>query len=93
MPKFQVAHVREQGVDLIIIPLQPTFAHRSQRQKQATIDELQARASAAGLAGTVVPVWRSGSIFNFVAPRSYHPFFKSIDWNWVSRNVNRQLFW
>lgn len=57
MPRFKIAHSREQGVDLIIVPLDDNFGYKSEADQVAAIDELQVRARSAGLAGTVVPVW------------------------------------
>src|SRR3954471_17591007 len=57
MPRFKIAHVKEQGIDLIIIPLDPSFGRKSPQDQRSVISELQGHAIAAGLAGTVVPVW------------------------------------
>ncbi len=93
MPRFKVAHIREQGVDLIVVPLDQSFHYKSEAQQTEVLDELQARATAAGLAGTVVPVWTIGSRMGFIAPRNWHPFFSSISWDDVLSNVNREIYW
>ena len=94
MPKFEVAHIKEQGVDLIIIPIEDSFRLKSQKDQDAAIAELQVRASSAGLAGTVVPVWDGGSgRMAFRAPRGFHPFFESINLAVVATNINRELSW
>jgi len=94
MPKYEVAHIREQGVDLIVIPLDNSFRFKSGQDQDAIVSELQARASSAGLAGTVVPVWdNGGGRMAFKAPRNVHSFFKSIDLRFVAANVNRELHW
>ena len=93
MPRFDVAHVREQGVDLIIVPLNDAFGHRSKPDQEAVIDELQVRATSAGLAGTVVPVWNSGGRMAFIAPHAWHPFFKSLSLAAVGQSINRELYW
>lgn len=89
--KFKIAHIREQGVDLIIVPLSSSFGQQSDADQQDAIDALQACASNAGLAGTVVPAWQQGGRVHFIAPSSWHPFFKSISWAFIQRNVNREL--
>jgi hypothetical protein len=94
MPKFDVAHIREQGVDLIIIPLDNSFRLKTQHDQDAIIADLQMRASSAGLAGTVVPVWDGGGgRMAFKAPPNWHSFFKSIDLSFVAANINRDLHW
>ena len=92
MATYDVAHIREQGVDLIIIPLRSSFEHRTQGEQDETLHYLQECASAAGLAGTVVPVWESsnGRIAS-LAPPNYHPFFRSINMDYVRANINRTL--
>lgn len=94
MPRFKVAHIKEQGVDLIIIPLESSFGSRVLRDQQAAIAELQARASAAGLAGTVVPVWDAGhGRMGYVAPHNWHSFFNSLSLNRIFTSINREIFW
>jgi len=93
MPQFEVAHVREQGVDLIIIPLQSSFGSKSTSDQNQIAAELQLRSRSAGLRGTVVPVWDSGGGMRFLAPQGFHPFFRSISIDFVARNINRKLSW
>ena len=91
MNKYKIAHIREQGVDLIIVPLDSSFNSKSTQTQSEFIDSLQGYASSAGLAGTVVPVWLVGRSMRFMAPQGFHPFFRSINWNWVIGNINREL--
>jgi hypothetical protein len=93
MPRFDVAHIREQGIDLIIVPLQSSFGTKSQLDQSQIIDELQVRANSAGLAGTVVPVWESGGRMMFIAPNRWHPFFSSINRQFVAANINKYISW
>lgn len=58
------------------------------------ISELQSRATSAGLAGTVVLVWdNGGGHMRFIAPVKWHPFFRSINLQFVAANINRELYW
>lgn len=91
METFEVAHIREQGVDLIIVPLAEAFDFKSVEEKRRITLALQVGARAAGLRGTVVPVWDSCGRMAFLAPQGFHPFFRSIDLGFVLSNVNRQL--
>ena len=94
MPTFKIAHIREQGVDLIIVPLESVFGQKSKSDQDLAIAELQARATEAGLRGAVVAVWDSGGgRMAFIAPPKWHPFFKSIDLSFVAANINRSLSW
>ncbi|HTA64664.1 MAG TPA: hypothetical protein VK753_04090 [Xanthomonadaceae bacterium] len=94
MPRYKIAHVREQGVDLIIVPLEDAFEHRSEPEQRQTISTLQVRARSAGLAGTVVPVWnQSNGCMRFIAPPNWHAFFKSLSLPLVCSALNRELYW
>jgi hypothetical protein len=94
MPHFKVAHIKEQGIDLIIIPLDDDFGRKTQAEQHGIIRELQMRTSSAGLAGTVVPVWDAGGgRMAFIAPPNWHPFFQSISLAHVAANLNREISW
>lgn len=93
MPKYKVAHLHEQGQDMIVVPLDGSFDRKTQADQSAFVAELQARAAGAGLKGTVVPVWPSGRSMRFVAPQPWHPFFRSLTLQAVMANVNRELSW
>lgn len=92
MSEFEIAHIREQGQDMIVVPLSDEFGRKTPQQQAATERELQICANAAGLAGTVVTVWDGGGgRLHFRAPREWRPFFQSIDLAWVSMQLNRTL--
>lgn len=99
MPSFNIAHIRErdtQGRDrhLIIIPLEDSFGRLSEQDQRRQIDELQSRASGAGLAGVVCPVWEDeAGRMCFIAPTGWHPYFKSLSLDRVVANINRKLSW
>ena len=94
MSKVDVAHIRQQGVDLIIVPLDRQFGHKSNADQHEVVRHLQFVARSAGLAGTVVPVWdHGGGRMAFLAPANWRRFFQSISLPWVWANVNRELSW
>jgi hypothetical protein len=94
MPRYKVAHIKEQGVDLIITPMDSSFGRLSNSEQNAQKDELQIRANAAGLKGTLVPVWDAGgSRMGFLAPNGYRPFFSSISLNQVHASINGEVYW
>jgi hypothetical protein len=94
MPSFDVAHIRRQGIDLILILVNRNFASKMQREQHAAIAELQSRTTAAGLAGRVIPVWDAGGgRMQFLAHRDFHPFLRSLSLAFVARNINRKLSW
>jgi hypothetical protein len=92
MAQYEVAHIRVQGVDLVIVPLKSEYGRKSASEQDSIRRSLQAYSRAAGLRGTVVPVWESPSGgMRFLAPRSYHPFFQSINLSYVAMNINKVL--
>lgn len=94
MPRFKVVHVREQGVDLVIVPLDRSFGSKVRSEQDVIVAELQVHARGAGLAGAVVPVWDSGGgRMGFLAPRNWHPFFKSLGLGAVAANINKEIYW
>jgi hypothetical protein len=94
MPRYKAAHIKEQGIDLIIIPLESSFGHIGASTQHAEIAELQSRANDAGLRGTVVPVWDSGEgRMAFIAPTQWHPYFDSLTLAFVAMNLNREIYW
>lgn len=93
MPRFKVAHLHEQGQDMVIVPLESSFGNKSASEQNEIIDELQTHSLEAGLRGTIVPVWQSGRGMAFIAPTPWHPFFKSISIQMVFQNINKEIFW
>lgn len=93
MPTFKVAHLREQGQDLVIIPLDSSFGHKSEQEQRKVIAELQRHSRGAGLRGTVAPVWESSGRTSFIAPRAWHPFFQGISLQNIWANVNKEISW
>jgi len=71
MAKYKIAHIREQGIDLIIAPLDSSFEYRTSQEQQEFISALQICASSTGLAGAVIPIWQYGN--TAIALGSSHP--------------------
>ena len=46
MPHFRIAHLREQGQNMVIVPLDSRFGHRTGEDQDAFVTELQLRARA-----------------------------------------------
>ncbi|GGA40770.1 hypothetical protein [Dyella nitratireducens] len=92
MSSYKFAHLREQGQDMIVVPLDSSFGSQSSADQHAFIDAFQAQTRVAQLAGTVVAIWRSGNQVSFIAPRPWHGFFQSPGiWNLILANLNKEL--
>jgi len=84
MTSFDVAHIREQGQDIIVV-----LVDREPTREQ--IAALQYGATSAGLRGRVVPIWDQSGRPHFIAPQPWHPFFRSLSWDVILANVNHTL--
>jgi hypothetical protein len=92
MPTFQVAHLRRDGQDVIIVPVDRSFGHRSPAEQARIQEAFQRSAAAAEIPGVVVPVWEDAlGGMAFRAPPPWHEFFKSIDMVYVATALNRKL--
>ena len=89
MPSYKVAHMREQGQDMIIVPLDPAFGRQTRSEQHGFVVELQQRANEAGLNGRVIPIWPGG----FIAPPNWHPFFRTLPLQLVHANLNKVVHW
>ncbi|MEM6912344.1 MAG: hypothetical protein AAF511_00045 [Pseudomonadota bacterium] len=93
MATLQIAHIREQQTDLIIVPLDVKFGYRKNRRQEDILFDIKQAARRAGLKGHVVPVWLDDDHkeMKFMAPEAWHPFFTSIDWPWMTKRLNKTL--
>ena len=92
MPTFQVAHIRRDGQDVIIVPVDSSFGKRSPAEQARIQEAFQRSAAAVDMPGVVVPVWEDASgRMAFRAPPPWHEFFKSIDLVYVATALNRSL--
>ena len=92
MARFRVAHLHERGQDIIIVLLDQSFGCKSNMKQNRICAGIQACATVAGLAGTVVPVWDGGGgRMAFLAPQPWYPFFRSMTLEDVAENINREL--
>lgn len=93
MPKFKIAHIKEQGQDIIIVPLDESFDRQTEMHQESFLNEIRSAAALAGLRGVVVPIWPSYGNIKFIAPLPWHAFFKSITLDRVYKILNRELSW
>jgi hypothetical protein len=91
MSTYKIAHLREQGADMIIVPLDSSFGNKVESEQHEFVTALQLCARSAGLAGIVVPVWREGNGHRFIAPRNWHNFFRTFPYNSIIANLNKEL--
>lgn len=90
----KIAHIHQQGQDIIFIPVAQEFGQRSQEYRADAIKAISTAARNAGLSGTVVPVWpleEDEDKFSFIAPKQWHGFVRTLSWDWISKNLNREI--
>jgi hypothetical protein len=73
--------------------MDPRFATASPNQQEATVDQLQQRAAACGLKGTVALVWDGGGRMDYLIPQPWHDFFASITLDDVRARINAEISW
>jgi hypothetical protein len=89
---FKIAHIKEQGQDMIIVPVNATFGRKSSSEQRETMKLLGFAARQARLTGTVVTIWSDGNHIGFIAPPPWHPFLRSSGiYDLVMHNINREL--
>lgn len=93
MPSFKVAHIREQGQDMLLFPLSGNFGMKGPKDQDKVLAELQARAKAAGLSGRAVAVWEIGGRTYSVGPDPWKRFLSSISMAYVLKKVNTSIQW
>ena len=92
MPTFQVAYLRHEDQDVIIVPLDRAFAKRSSGEQARIQEAFQRSAIAAKIPGVVVLVWEDpGGKMSHRAPPMWTEFLKSIDMVYVATALNRTL--
>jgi len=73
MATFEIAHINEHGVNVVVVFVDPAVAQKSTEEQNAIAAGLQLCAQSANLAGNIAMVWPGG----FWAPRNQHAFFRS----------------
>ena len=92
MKELEIAQVKIEGVDLIIVKLDRAHARQSFDLKKKARLDLQQKAKAAGLTGTVVTVWDAGGgNMGFLSPPEYSAIFGRINLAYVTENINTKL--
>jgi len=91
MASFDVAHVRVQGSDVILIVVDSAFGHKSKSEQDEALVGFRLAASHAGLRGGVAVVWNQGSRVMSFGPRNWQGFLRSLTWPWIAANINRKL--
>lgn len=93
MPSFNVAHVKEQGQNMLLFPLDSSFDHKPETDQKAVVAELEMRAHRAGLAGRAAAIWESGGRTHTLGPPSWAGFLRSLSMRAVLASVNKKISW
>jgi hypothetical protein len=94
MPKYKVAHIHQQGQDMIIFPLEAKFGQMSGSEQDRELSILGSRANKAGLRGAAVAVWDNGEgHVAFRGPPQCCAFLSRINMHYVIANLNRVISW
>ena len=88
---FDIAHVREQGQDMIVFALDRSFGFKSQKEQHEIMYFLQRCVSGARLSGSVVVLWEVDGRTHSIGPKQWGDFLRSIDMMWHAQHVNKTL--
>jgi hypothetical protein len=88
---YQVAHIREQGQQVILIVVDSSFTSLGTTAQKQQYALLQRCASAAGLAGAVALVWITGGRLASYGPTPWRSFLQGLDPLTLQANINRTL--
>ncbi len=92
MASYDVAHIREQGQNMIIVFVDRSVGSKSKLEQTGIANSIEACACAAGLAGCVVLVWNDGfGRMAFFGPTPWHPFLRSVTFEYLAANINKRL--
>jgi hypothetical protein len=91
MTTLKLAHLRAQGQDMILFPLDSSFGHKTAEAQRSALADLEYRANSAGLRGRAAAVWHDGGQTRFLGPSQWRGFLSSIGLDWVMANVNMQI--
>lgn len=92
MTTFEVAHLREQGQDLIIVPVNSDFGSKTSTEQEQIRLQLELAANRAGLAGHAVTVWDAGSgRMAFRGPIAWRSFLEGLSLPLVAANINKRI--
>ncbi len=89
---FEVAYVKQQGTNLIIVFVTSYF-HDLTFEQQCTLAEEAGKSSkASGMRGQVAFVWKDGSgKMGFWAPKEFEGFFNKLNPLVLAKSFNRKL--
>jgi len=92
MTTFDVAHIRQQGQNMIIVPMRTEFGRKTAGEQANIEAALASAAHSAALAGQVVTVWdNGGGRMAFRGPTQWRAFLASISLRWVGANINKRI--
>jgi hypothetical protein len=91
MASFDVAHVRVQGSDVILIVVDSAFGHKSKSEQDEALAGFRLAANHAGLRGGVAVVWNQGGRVMSFGPQNWQGFLRGLTWPWIAANINRKL--
>jgi class 3 adenylate cyclase len=89
--KYKIAHVKIKGADMIIIPLDSSFAEKRSEEKSDIFNTFQRHAASANLKGMIVLVWDCGGKMAYLSAKQAHPYLQGLTISTVHNNLNKEL--
>jgi hypothetical protein len=93
MPDYRIAAIQDQGLNLLLVPVGPTFEALSTEQRQRFLDCIEEQAAKIGRHGRAVIFWRdaNGHTKHFDAP-GWNPILGDWDLNRIQSHLNEMVW-
>jgi hypothetical protein len=83
-----------QGTKLLVVPISSDSGLETELARREARDKMQAQATAAGLSGTVILVWKKAfGDTEFLAPSDLHEAIANTTFEQIEAAVNTRLSW
>ena len=93
MQLYNVAVVLDRDQKFILVVVDKEFGDLGQDDRAAFIQDIEERAKAKKMTGTVVPVWHIvGPVFGHAGPPSLDEYFRSWSWTSVEKSLKWELY-
>ena len=89
MPAFKFADYANVG--LIVTIVGRAFGKLTTDDQSKWITRLQVCAEAAGLSGTVIPVWKNDDTYEFLTPPEFADFLTTLQWTEILGQIKGQF--
>lgn len=89
--KYNVAHVKHQGSNMVIVVISPRFFRGSSADQKRWFTGIEQCVRSVNLAGQTLLVTNDNGRYFFYGPNNWHNFMRTINMSWVNSRINKSL--